>query len=736
MSTSVPSPDQQPPDVNDTPDPPAPAPTHSQMVDATAAYVDGVSPRRDATGPRATDFLRPPEAPDELGRLGNYRVLRELGAGGMGLVFVAEDVQLKRPAALKIMLPSLGDDGAVRKRFLREAQAAAAIRHEHIVTIYQVGEDRGIPFLAMELLQGETLEARLLRDGRLPIQDTLRIGRQIADGLAAAHAAGMIHRDIKPGNIFLESVVRRPSSSSRQQPAADHDPVTGCRVKLLDFGLARREEGDMQLTRTGMALGTPHYMAPEQAAGENVDKRCDLFSLGCVLYRMTAGQLPFAGTNMRALLKAVMFDAPRPVRELDPDLPPALATLIEGLMAKEPNDRPQSADEVLASLAALESELAGGPPSSLVGTSAGVAKNPGPARSMAQPRTPSRRRWIAAGAALLVLAAIVAGVLQWWKPLTPAVDTSRLEADGVLKQLVGNWDFRIDPETSQPVPAAVHGTTHYEWIANQKFLRAYTTRDGGPETLSIYQYDPRARLFRRWSFSSDAGPLAIQGPADGHFDAAAQTLTWRDSLPLFHKLFAEDRWTGGNDVESRIEITNNSGDVAQRLTIKNHRITTDDVVGPGLPREPKGPAQAAVLDVLIGTWNTTADVTLAELGNRKVKSESTQQGKPILAGRFIEGHDYSPTVGRHDHWLVCWDGFRTTYRLWHFGADGDAMETNGTWDSKERTLSWKSLDGRFTGTWTLSNANERHAVMAARDAQGRRVFEVVTESRRADSTPR
>jgi len=167
---------------------------------------------------KSYDFLAPPLAPDELGRLGPYRVLKVLGAGGMGVVFLAEDPQLARLVALKAMLPGVAVSDSARERFLREARAAASIKHDNIVSIYQVGEDRGVPFLAMELLDGEPLDARLQREGKLPRAEVVRIGREIALGLAAAHKRGLIHRDIKPANLWLEA-------------------ETG-RVKILDFGLA------------------------------------------------------------------------------------------------------------------------------------------------------------------------------------------------------------------------------------------------------------------------------------------------------------------------------------------------------------------------------------------------------------------------------------------------------------------------------------------------------------------
>ena len=175
---------------------------------SSPANGDTISPEAKAVERELVDFLSPPQAPDELGRLGPYRILTILGAGGMGVVYKAEDPQLKRLVALKVMLPGLGASANARKRFLREAQAAAAIKHDHIVSIYQVGEDRGIPYLAMEFLKGESLDERLKREKILPLAETLRIGRDMAEGMAAAHEEGLIHRDIKPANVWLENRVR------------------------------------------------------------------------------------------------------------------------------------------------------------------------------------------------------------------------------------------------------------------------------------------------------------------------------------------------------------------------------------------------------------------------------------------------------------------------------------------------------------------------------------------------
>ena len=180
----------------------------SGIADAAAVQTHRNAPPSKGLPDELTRFLAPPERPDEIGRLGPYRVLAVLGQGGMGVVFRAEDPALDRPVALKAMLPGMAAVPTATERFLREAKAAAALKHEHIVTIYQVGEDRGVPFLAMEFLEGEPLDDRLRREGRLPLAEVLRIGREIAVGLAAAHDRGLVHRDIKPANLWLEGPAR------------------------------------------------------------------------------------------------------------------------------------------------------------------------------------------------------------------------------------------------------------------------------------------------------------------------------------------------------------------------------------------------------------------------------------------------------------------------------------------------------------------------------------------------
>ncbi len=316
--------------------------------------------------PDCCDFLTPAETPDELGRLGPYRILEVLGSGGMGVVFRAEDLQLRRPVALKVLLPSLASCPAARERFLHEARVAAAVEHDHVVPIWQVGTDRGVPFIVMPLLRGEPLDQCLDREGRLPLGEVLRIGRETARGLAAAHARGLVHCDVKPPNIWLEGAEGR--------------------VKILDFGLARVVGDDSLRPHQDAVAGTPSYMAPEQSRGGDVDGRTDLFSLGCVLYRMATGDLPFKGTDSISTLIVAAVDAPTPPLELNPDLPPALSDLVLHLLAKDPAERPPSAEAAARALEAIEGALAAGRPQ----------------REKAH-HSPSRRRWPSLPIAAVVL---------------------------------------------------------------------------------------------------------------------------------------------------------------------------------------------------------------------------------------------------------------------------------------------------------------------------------------------
>jgi eukaryotic-like serine/threonine-protein kinase len=282
------------------------------------------------------DFLEPASHPEMLGRIGRYEVERLIGAGGMGVVMKAYDTELHRVVAIKVLLPHLATSSAARRRFAREAKAAAAVVHEHVIPIYDVESDVSLPYLVMQFVPGHSLQARVDEQGPLEIKEVLRLARQAASGLAAAHAQGVVHRDVKPANILLEDSVDR--------------------VLLSDFGLARTVD-DATLTRSGVLAGTPHYMSPEQASGQSVDQRSDLFSLGSAIYFMCTGRPPFRSESPMAVLNRICHEAHRPLDEVNPDVPIELAELVDRLLAKNPAERFATAQEVESRFAGLLAQM-------------------------------------------------------------------------------------------------------------------------------------------------------------------------------------------------------------------------------------------------------------------------------------------------------------------------------------------------------------------------------------------
>jgi two-component system LytT family response regulator len=274
--------------------------------------------------------------------LAHYRIVSRLGAGGMGEVFLAEDIRLNRKVALKVLLPEVAQDTERLARFVQEARAASALSHPNVAHIYEIGDWGGSHFLAMEYVEGETLEARLTSDP-VPFGEILAIGAQAADALDAAHARGIVHRDIKPANLIID---------------------TRGHVKVLDFGLAKilprpsagaaSQIATQFLTSGGLVLGTVSYMSPEQALGRDVDHRTDLFSLGVVLYRMASGRLPFSGATAQETLARILQAAPEALGRLNYALPEEFEHLVRKCLEKDRERRYQSARELLVDLRNLE----------------------------------------------------------------------------------------------------------------------------------------------------------------------------------------------------------------------------------------------------------------------------------------------------------------------------------------------------------------------------------------------
>ena len=264
--------------------------------------------------------------------IGRYQILKEIASGGQGAVYLAFDPELGDTVALKVLRPDLTGDATYLERFRREANMAAAIDHPNVIRILEVGEDNGRQFIALEFLP-ESLAGLIQSGGPMEIDRAVELAIQIAEGLAAAHNLGIVHRDVKPQNVLI-----------------GHDGA----AKVTDFGIARAESLDT-MTQTGALLGTPHYMSPEQARGETVDVRSDVYSLRCVLYQMLTGELPFKGTTPLVVLRQHIEEQPRPIRQARRQVGQELVSVVERAMAKNPARRYQTASEMAAALrAALE----------------------------------------------------------------------------------------------------------------------------------------------------------------------------------------------------------------------------------------------------------------------------------------------------------------------------------------------------------------------------------------------
>ncbi|WP_372898175.1 serine/threonine-protein kinase [Stieleria sp.] len=314
----------------------------------SGAFVKGcaASPHRSATDDAGEDehgrqagaasFLEPSRDPDSIGRFARYEIKQVLGRGGMGIVMRAFDTSLGRHCAVKVLAPELACSAAARQRFSREAKSAAAVVHPHVVPIQTVDEHDGLPYLVMPVVDGPSLQQRVQHDGPLSPIETVRIAAQIADGLSAAHQQGLVHRDIKPANILLENSVER--------------------VQITDFGLARAVD-DASMTRSGVIAGTPQYMSPEQAHGDAIDHRSDLFSLGSVMYFMLTGRSPFRAETTMGVLNRIGNDDPRSLREINADVPAWLDAIVMRLLSKTPEHRYQTASQVVRLLNRWQAHL-------------------------------------------------------------------------------------------------------------------------------------------------------------------------------------------------------------------------------------------------------------------------------------------------------------------------------------------------------------------------------------------
>ncbi|MEK9137854.1 MAG: serine/threonine-protein kinase, partial [Bacteroidota bacterium] len=351
--------------------------------------------------------------------ISHHKILEKLGEGGMGVVYKAQDMNLDRDVAIKFLPRHVTASAADRERFTIEARAAAALNHPHIATIYSIEEVDGETFFVMEYIDGQELKNRI-QSAPLSVDEVVEISRHIVDGLQAAHKKGIVHRDIKSSNVML----------------------TGeCSVKIMDFGLAK-VRGGSQVTKVGSTVGTVAYMSPEQARGEEVDQRSDLWSFGVVLYEMLSGQMPFATEYEHAIVYSILNETPKPITTLRPDTPEALSRIVHRALTRDLQSRYQSADEILVDLKAVKASLSP------------VASAP----MMLRVRIQRPAYWIP----ILILLIAIPGLLVWWFKHNANVRWAREEAlpeierliqDGTASEGLSAWTaFELAARAEEHIP--------------------------------------------------------------------------------------------------------------------------------------------------------------------------------------------------------------------------------------------------------------------------------------------
>lgn len=430
--------------------------------------------KRDLSASSTSDFpfLEPSSDPAFIGQLHHFLIARVIGRGGMGIVLEAFDTHLQRNVAIKVLNPQIQQNEIARQRFCREGRAAAAISHEHVVSMHHVAKanEGEIAYLVMQLIEGETLESRMKEGRPLPAKEVARIGMQIAAGLSAAHSREMVHRDIKPANILIEAETER--------------------VKLTDFGLARATD-DIKLTKTGMVAGTPLYMAPEQAMGGTTDERSDLFSMGAVMYEMATGISPFQAASAVGVMKKIMDEMPTPPHLINSEITKPLSGLIMALIAKEPEDRPESSASIATVLAGLVSEFGPISPLQVPAVTAHEAKKLSGNHQMGNQQMVDRRKMVAwTGGVIVIVALVIAGIV--WALQLAQSKSQNDDFPSVL--LAGNpgtvWsvDFSAD---GQDIAAAIEDGSVRLWnIETQTVTKRFNAHRGAVWMVKFHPTRP------------------------------------------------------------------------------------------------------------------------------------------------------------------------------------------------------------------------------------------------------
>jgi len=472
-------------------------------------------------------ILAPSDRTEFKGRFGPFYVIDVVGQGGMGIVLKAHEPALDRTVAVKVLAPQLAASETARRRFLREARAAARVVDDYVVAIHAVDQVHGLPYLVMQLIDGESLNARLRRSGPLEMSEVVQVAQQAARALRAAHQVGLVHRDIKPANILLEA-------------------ATG-RCKITDFGLARAAD-DETLTRTGVIAGTPRYMAPEQARGESVDHRADLYGLGAVLFSACTAQPPFHGGTALSVINKVIHDEAPAIRSLNPAVPDWLEAIVRRLMAKEPDDRFQSADEVLHALFAHQAEV----------TTSDAESDTG--HAAASPTATSGRRWadnpgLVATIGISVLACVFLAIVFWRNPYQEGGTRSSTESAS-SDPYEGTQKLAKQEESGESTGSEAHRTAESQVSRNLKTRpedaiaseQSKSEPSPSPQTCCIRQPDKTSAFADSFGealdVARDGSIIEVRGPGpirvDGSLDTQGKKLVIRaDDGPSPVILFAQ-----------------------------------------------------------------------------------------------------------------------------------------------------------------------------------------------------
>ena len=585
--------------------------------------------------------------------LGHYRILEPIGGGGMGIVYKAEDLRLARVVALKFLPPELTRDPEAKARFLQEARAASALDHPNICTVHEVGEtDEGRLYLSMPCYDGETLRRRIER-GPLSIDEATDIAQQIAKGLLKSHRRGIVHRDIKPANLVITS-----------------DGV----VKILDFGLAKLA-GAAAITRTGSSVGTPAYMSPEQARGEDVDHRTDLWSLGVVLYEMVTGKRPFRGEHEQAVLYSILNEKPKPLTEARADAPAELEKIVGGLLAKDPADRYPSVDGALAGLKALRNE----PMTATVRTDSFVV-----------PKAPGVRPWVWAAVAAAAVVAGIGGFLL-----------SRPGARAGADPLLASYSRLTDQEGSETFPSLSPdgGELVYVKASSPGNLDLWHQRVGGsnPRNLTADSGFDDSQP----AFSPDGQQIAFRSEREGGglfvMGATGESVR-RLTDAGYNPAWSPDGWkiafaTEGveDPLERRTESqlwTVNLATGEKRLLVKG------DAVQPSW--SPRGQR--------IAYWGLPADSS-----ERILWTVPAQGGEPVRVtdGAYLDWNPVWSPDGRHLYFVSDRSG---SMNVWRVPVDEDSGKVLGgpepvTSSSQSLGLLSLSKDGKLVYATNESRSN-------------------------------